>query len=310
MKTLLAYWREFHRQKGIRKQILSLSLLLLILFIFNYSLDFEDSYIDSYKGSPLRILWFFLFNGIAYLLALYAIGYKVGMLKKLPIKYTLLLISALLVLSIDRSLYQHAIWLRDLIPHETYLFYIKIMFNAQSLITVVLAIFLIWKIDRPNEQFGVYGLRTRGVNWKLYLYLFLIMIPVIFLACLIPDIQEYYPTYKRSGGDRWADFLNVHTSVAVILYEIAYLLDFVAVELLFRGLFVIGLSRFLGKNVVFPMVVIYAMLHFGKPMAEAISSVFGGYILGILAFYSRNIWGGIVLHGGIALLMEVFAYLI
>lgn len=310
MKALLAYWREFHQQNDIGKQIFLISLLLLFLFIFNYSLDFEDSYIDSYKGSPLRILWFFLFNGIAYLIGLYIISYKAGSFRKLPIKFTVLIISALLVLSIDRSLYQHAIWLKDFIPTETYLFYIKVMFNAQSLITVVLSIYIIWKFDQPKEAFGVYGLRVRGVNWKLYMYLFLLMIPIIFIACLFPDIQEYYPTYKRSGGGRWADFLNVQQSIAVVLYEIAYLVDFVAVELLFRGLLVIGLSRYLGKNVVFPMVVIYAMLHFGKPLAEAISSVFGGYILGILAFYSRNIWGGIVLHGGIALLMEAFAYLL
>jgi hypothetical protein len=57
------------------------------------------------------------------------------------------------------------------------------------------------------------------------------------------------------------------------------------------------------------MAAAYAVLHFGKPMGEAISSVFGGYILGIIALYGRNIWGGVFIHGGIAFLMEVLAFL-
>ena len=49
-------------------------------------------------------------------------------------------------------------------------------------------------------------------------------------------------------------------------------------------------------------------LHFGKPLGECISSVFGGYILGVIALYSRNIWGGVVLHMGVAALMELAAF--
>jgi hypothetical protein len=43
-------------------------------------------------------------------------------------------------------------------------------------------------------------------------------------------------------------------------------------------------------------------------MGEAISSVFGGYILGILALQKGNITGGIVLHLGVAWMMELFAH--
>ena len=53
------------------------------------------------------------------------------------------------------------------------------------------------------------------------------------------------------------------------------------------------------------MVAVYCSIHFGKPLVEAISSVFGGYILGALAFQTRHIWGGVVVHICIALTMEV-----
>ena len=50
-------------------------------------------------------------------------------------------------------------------------------------------------------------------------------------------------------------------------------------------------------------------LHFGKPAGEAISSIFGGYILGILAFRSRNIYGGLIAHLGVAWGMDWLAFL-
>ncbi len=57
------------------------------------------------------------------------------------------------------------------------------------------------------------------------------------------------------------------------------------------------------------MAATYVFLHFGKPMGEAISSGFGGYILGIIALYSGNIWGGVFVHVGIAWLMEAMAWM-
>jgi len=69
-----------------------------------------------------------------------------------------------------------------------------------------------------------------------------------------------------------------------------------------------SLSRILGGHVVLPMVATYMFLHYGKPLAESISSVFGGYILGIISLYTRKIWGGIMIHVGIAWLMELLGW--
>ena len=67
------------------------------------------------------------------------------------------------------------------------------------------------------------------------------------------------------------------------------------------------MEKYLGEYVVYPMVVAYAILHFGKPLGETIGSIAGGYILGVLAYKTRNIYGGIFIHMGIAFLMEMFA---
>jgi hypothetical protein len=44
-------------------------------------------------------------------------------------------------------------------------------------------------------------------------------------------------------------------------------------------------------------------------MPEAVSSIFGGYILGVIALQTRSIWGGILVHVGIAWMMEAIAWL-
>lgn len=72
--------------------------------------------------------------------------------------------------------------------------------------------------------------------------------------------------------------------------KFAYAWDFVSVELAFRGFLIIGMIKILGKGAVLPMAVTYAFYHFGKPAGETISSVFGGYILGIIALlYKKHI---------------------
>jgi hypothetical protein len=44
-------------------------------------------------------------------------------------------------------------------------------------------------------------------------------------------------------------------------------------------------------------------------MGELISSFFGGSLLGIIAYYSRSIVGGIIVHVGIAWMMELGAFI-
>ncbi|NBP70611.1 MAG: CPBP family intramembrane metalloprotease [Cytophagia bacterium] len=131
------------------------------------------------------------------------------------------------------------------------------------------------------------------------------MLPLLLSASFLESFQRQYPMYKSNNAYL---LLNVPEWVTALTYEIAYGLDFITVELLFRGFLVIGMIKILGRNAIVPMAVIYCMLHFGKPMGEAISSIFGGYILGVVAYETRSVWGGIIVHMGIAWLMEIIAY--
>jgi membrane protease YdiL (CAAX protease family) len=53
----------------------------------------------------------------------------------------------------------------------------------------------------------------------------------------------------------------------------------------------------------------YLMLHFPKLWPESFGAILFGFFLGVLALLSRSIWGGVGVHVGIALTMDIAALL-
>jgi hypothetical protein len=158
--------------------------------------------------------------------------------------------------------------------------------------------------DRKVE--GLYGLRIKNGHFKTFFALSLIVLPLTFAASFDESFLRSYPTIKPW---MWDTVFGMNDWQYMVVYEFFYLFDFINVELLFRGFLVVGMARLLGKDAILPMVSLYVIIHFGKPMGETISSFFGGYILGVLAFRLKNIWGGCILHVSLALMMEIFAIL-
>jgi len=85
----------------------------------------------------------------------------------------------------------------------------------------------------------------------------------------------------------------------VTAYEFLYALDFFNVELVFRGFLVIGLIKVLGKDAIIPMVTLYCIIHFGKPLGEIISSIIGVIFWESSPSTPRYL-GGVIAHIGIA----------
>lgn len=94
-----------------------------------------------------------------------------------------------------------------------------------------------------------------------------------------------------------------------LLHELSYGSDFISVELFFRGFLVLAFIKIAGKDAILPMACFYCTIHFGKPLGECISSYFGGMILGVVVYHTRSIIGGLMVHLGIAWLMELGGYI-
>src|SRR5690606_26463297 len=94
-----------------------------------------------------------------------------------------------------------------------------------------------------------------------------------------------------------------------LLYEISYGIDFVTIELFFRGFLIFGFVRYAGVAVLLPMATFYCSIHFGKPLFKYISSFFGGLLLGMIAHKTQSIAGGLAVHLGVAWMMEAGGYL-
>ncbi len=155
-----------------------------------------------------------------------------------------------------------------------------------------------WVFKERMHDFG-WRWNQVGEHWRGYL---LLLSPILVFVVLVSqgeDFVHHYPFY-RSAGRSWLDLL---------LWELLYLSQFVFLEFFFRGFMLNALRPALGANAIWVMCVPYMMIHFPKLWLEATGAILFGLFLGILALKSRSIWGGVLVHAGVALSMDVAALL-
>jgi hypothetical protein len=310
MHKILKYLKEFIQEDFNYKVYIGTFIFIGILIFFNYKLDFEDSYIDAYYGKPIRMFFFFLFEGIPYyltLLLVYFFTENKSFLKNK--KFWLISILGFSILGINRGFYWHNDIAKLISNPYTLKFTERVLGNLKALVTVLLPFWLIYKFLLQKEMSHFYGIRKKNVDLKPYFVMILIMIPLLYIASLQPDFLKMYPRYKNSGGNLIVHHYKIDKNLIIGIYELSYAFSFFIVELLFRGFLIFALVHYLGRSVVLPMAVSYCILHFGKPLGETISSFFGGYLLGVIAYKTQNIYGGVLVHIAIALLMELFAFI-
>lgn len=292
-----------------------------LLIGINYAIGLENTIIDAQPFSPWRPVWYFGLYATAYYGAFWLwsrFHHRPDIWQnRLFWRHTLV---ALVVYSYAVGSSVYADLARRIEDMRLYPYVHRILGNLHSILTILLPLVLYYYLI-DKAQNGFYGLQPKRKGLLVYLTLLLLMVPVIALAATQPDFLLAYPTYRDTGAHL---ALNVPEWLTILGYELAYGWDFVPTELLFRGFLLIGLSRFINPKPVgsvadqtaltlpgpvLPMIVWYASIHFGRPLGETISSLFGGYILGVLALSTRSIWGGLFIHIGIAWLMEAAAFL-
>lgn len=180
--------------------------------------------------------------------------------------------------------------------------------NFQGLIRgllVMIPISVYWFLVHRKEQ-PLYGFTKKDFDLRPYFVMLLLMLPLIVIASMNADFLGQYPRAGNWGLEHFK--LEVRADWKYFgLFEFIYGLDFISIEFFFRGFLVLAFARYAGPHVILPMAVFYVFIHFGKPLGETISSFFGGTLLGIISYYGRSILGGIIVHMGIAWLMEIGA---
>lgn len=159
--------------------------------------------------------------------------------------------------------------------------------------------FTVWKIAFPKDSLLDMGLRGKGFLSHAWIYLLCLgaVIPAVFMVASEPDFGNYYPFYKKCSRS-WVD---------LIAWESQYILQFLGLEIFFRGFWLNGLRRSLGSGAIFAMAVPYCMIHFGKPYLETCGAVIAGIALGSLSMRTKSIYAGFLVHVTVAILMDFLA---
>lgn len=135
-----------------------------------------------------------------------------------------------------------------------------------------------------------YGLKAAAL-------LYLVMLPFVVGASFTPTFANHYPLAAQATRS-WATLLT---------YETSYAAYFVGWEFIYRGLLCVALYPRVGPAAIFLHAIPFAVMHGGKPEAEAYGSIIAGLALGVVAVRARSFWYGALLHAAVASTMDALA---
>jgi hypothetical protein len=283
-------------------------IFIAVSIFINYWINLENGIIDRDTGKPIRVLWYFLLYSFAYFGATIIVFYFNNTFHHFrSARYWMITLFGMFILSCNVG-FPYLNQLSKLITQDNvqlFRWVFGVTNNLVNFFIEAIPMFVMaWFFERKRETFGV---NNQNIDLKPYLQILMVVVPLVIIASFESGFSKYYPVYRRYEVTPLNNPTDLPPFVFAMGFELAYGMDFFNVEFLYRGLLVIGVSQIIGKEAILPMVSAYCFLHFGKPMGECISSVFGGYILGVVAYYTRNIWGGVIVHVGLAWMMEIAA---
>ena len=151
-------------------------------------------------------------------------------------------------------------------------------FVLEVLVPLVLIV-LVWR-ERPQRYGLILG------DWRLGLPVVLVgiavMAVVIWYAGRLPEFREYYSALsdKRMG---WRLVIDAG-------------IDIFAWEFFFRGWLLWTFGRKFGTSAIWIQMVPFALMHVWKPELEQLSTIVGGVFFGILAWRTKSMVWGWLLH--------------
>ncbi len=295
MKKIVLQLKEY--LSSLPRGVFFLSVTFITLAIFcNYYFNLAGR-INSWPEPLQYTAWYFIF------LLSFSFVYLLYFQKKIHVfpgsRFFILLLVAPAIFS-WKMVYDIELSFTVAPFHNNY--WNAVIYWPFKLIVITVLLWFIWNWDRKREPF--YGLTIKNFNPSPYLWMLLIMVPLVAAASTQPDFLAVYPKYQHLALLRKED-----TGFYRLLFELSYGSDFFTIELFFRGFLVLAFTRWFGRDAILPMALFYCTIHFGKPLGECISSFFGGMVLGVVTFHTRTIFGGLLVHLGIAWMMEAGGYM-
>lgn len=203
-------------------------------------------------------------------------------------------LAALLIFAVYANFHYYLGWISTHVDPRGRAF---VFHCAANLVRAGLGLILVagfWRIvDRGGQP--LYGLVRGEFRARPHVVILLVLALAVGWASAQPEFLVTYP--RHEPGPEMA-LWGLSRAEVWAIFEICYGADFVFTELFFRGLLVLGFTRWLGPGAVMPMTAWYAFIHVSKPLGELIGSVFGGWALGVLALRTRSIFAGLVLTSG------------
>ncbi len=270
----------------------------------NYTLNIEKTIVWKYSSESYFALIYFVYYAIPYYLILFLSLYFKNHLHR--IKHKEFWIKSIIFIAVfsfaTSSKYYIVIteWYDFTVDENNYI--LKIARNLKKLLPVLLVVFIVSRFYDKNSY--IYGFKVKNTHYRTYFSMLLFIIPLVVIASFTNDFQVKYPRFKYW---EYIDVFGWEIWQKIAVFELSYGVDFISIELIFRGAMIIGLAKFLKKDAILPITAFYVTIHFGKPALEAISSFFGGFILGVHSYYTKQIFGGLIIHIGLAWMMEIAA---
>lgn len=115
----------------------------------------------------------------------------------------------------------------------------------------------------------------------------LALTPLLYLGSFDPEVQREYPLTRLAGC----------ATDLFVLWELTYLIYYIAWEYFFRGfnLFLIEERWGAGAALLY-QVIPSTLLHIGKPQTETLAAIVGGVLFGALALRTRSMLYPLLLH--------------
>lgn len=292
--TVLISWTHHYLSQLSKSLVFGIILLMAILVAVNYNYGIEY-HIRQLKTPTLTILAFFLLY-LSILAASFGLHFiSSGYYLREKSKFWILLLIAPLLFAIKTGINSSnwTNWFFGTINKSSFL--VSCLHWPCMTIFTLTAVFIVSRLLHLQKL--QLGLSFKKTNYSTYVLLVAFMLPFLFMAALQHDFQSMYPKYQHALYPPQGIF-------ELAVYEFCYGTDFFTIELFFRGFLVLAFIQLIGKEAILPVAAFYCSIHFGKPLFECISSFFGGVLLGIVVYRSGTIWSGLIVHLGIAWLME------